>query len=122
MEGSTLVVSQITLGAVASWVLQALKNSSWFPLLSEESSKVAKIAWGVVASICAITGLTYVYDATAHTLLIQNFGLGLVANAVWHWLTQFVMQEGWYQVVFNKVDPTRKQTAVQAKAAADITK
>ena len=102
MDGSQLVVSQLTLGAVASWVLEALKKASWFPVLSDESTKVAKVFWAALTSLLAVTGLSYVYDPTAHTLLIQGFSLTLVANAVWHWLTQFVMQEGWYQAVFNK--------------------
>ena len=103
---SNLAVSQITLGAVMSWILQALKNAKWFPILQQDGTKVANIIAAIISSGVAITGLTYVYDPQAHTLLIQNFGLALVANAVWHWLTQYVMQEGWYQVMFNKVEST----------------
>jgi hypothetical protein len=113
--GSSLVVSQLTLGAVFSWLLEALKNAKWFPILQQDGTKVANTLAGVISSIVAITGLTYVYDPTAHTLLIQNFGLALVGNAVWHWLTQFVMQQGWYEVVFNKVTPSTTQKVIAEK-------
>jgi len=115
MDVNQLVVSQVTLGAVSSWVLQALKKASWFPVLNESSTTMLKYFWAAVTSLLAITGLSYVYDPAAHTLLIQNFSLTLVLNAAWHWLTQFVMQEGWYQAVFNKVEPTEAQAVAQAK-------
>lgn len=99
---SSLLVSQITLGAVAAWGLEKLKGASWFPLLHEESAKAIKILAAVVTSICAITGLSYVWDPVAHTILIQNVSLASIGAASWHWLTQFVMQEGWYQGIIQK--------------------
>jgi len=94
--------SQIVLGAVFSYLLQMLKKVSWFPILTEESAKAIKIFFASLTSLCAVTGLTYVYNPIAHTVLISNFSLALVGHAVWQWATQFVMQEGWYQLVFNK--------------------
>ena len=102
MDSTSLVVSQLTVGALLSYSLQVFKNASWFPILQEDSAKAVKIFFAVITSLCGATGLSYAYDPTAHTLLIQNFSWALVGPALWHWLTQFVMQEGWYQAVFNK--------------------
>lgn len=101
MDSTSILVSQITLGAVSSWLLQVLKKASWFPILQEDSEKFIKVLWSIITSACAITGLSYTYDPTAHTLLITNFSFALVLHAGWSWLTQFVMQEGWYQVAFK---------------------
>jgi hypothetical protein len=119
MDTTTLVVNQLTLGAIASWVLQALKNASWFPWLKQEGTDTANKIAALITSLLAVTGLTYVYDPTAHTLLIQNFSLALVANAVWHWLTQYVMQQGWYEAVFNRVKPTPAQLVQQKSIPPD---
>ena len=102
MDSLNLLTSQVTVGAVLSYALQVFKKASWFPVLQEDSAKAVKIFFAAVTSLCGVTGLTYVVDPTAHTLLIQNFSWALVGPALWHWLSQFVMQEGWYQAVFNK--------------------
>lgn len=94
--------SQVVLGAVFSYLLQILKKVSWFPILTAESAKAVKVFFAMLTSLCAVTGLTYVFDPVAHTVLISNFSLALVGHAIWQWATQFVMQEGWYQLVFNK--------------------
>ncbi len=108
--------SQIVLGAVFSYLLQILKKVSWFPILTEESAKAVKVFFAALTSVCAVTGLTYVYSPTAHTVLISNFSLALVGHALWQWATQFVMQEGWYQLVFNKpkliISPSPAQSSL----------
>lgn len=102
MDSGTLLTSQITLGAVFSYLLQILKGASWFPVLTEDSAKFVKLLFGVITSALAITGLTYVFDPVAHTVLVNNVSFALIGHAIWQWLTQFVMQEGWYQVVLKK--------------------
>lgn len=96
---SNLVVSQIALAAVSSFALQKLKAASWFPVLTEDSAKVIKVLWGLITSLCAITGISYNYDPVAHTLLIANLSLTAITHGLWNWFSQFVLQEGWYQAV-----------------------
>lgn len=107
MDSVSVFTSQITLGAVFSWLLQVLKGASWFPILTQDSEKFVKVLFGMITSACAITGLTYVFDPAAHTLVISNFSLALVGHAAWQWLTQFVFQEGWYQLAYKKVAVAR---------------
>src|ERR1700758_4215039 len=99
---NNVIVGQITLGYFATWALQWLKSASWFPVLQNEGTKVANTIAAVIAAAVAITGLDYTFDPTAHTLLISNFSLAMVATAVWHWATQYVIQQGWYIVRFQK--------------------
>ena len=118
MDGTSIALSQITLGAIASWVLERLKSAKWFPLLTEESDKLVKVFAAALTSFLAITGLSYVYDPVAHTLLIQNFGLSAIGAAAWHWVTQFIMQEAWYQNIFNKVEPPSAPPETQSVKVA----
>ena len=115
---SNLLASQVTLGAVLSWALQVIKNSKYFPALQEDSARVVKVIFSMATSLGAITGLSFAYNATAHTLLIGNLTWSMVLPALWHWLTQFVIQEGWYQAVFNKA--TIVPVANQEQAAVAV--
>jgi hypothetical protein len=115
---SNLLASQVTLGAVLSWGLQVLKNSKWFPVLQENSARIVKVLFSVVTSLGAVTGLSFAYNATAHTLLIGNLSWAMVLPSLWHWLTQFVIQEGWYQAVFNKA--TVVPVANEEQAAVSV--
>jgi len=98
---SSVILSQVTLGAVFSYAIQVLKNAKWFPVLQQDGTKIANIVASIIASGAAITGLTYVHDPVAHTLLITNFSWALVGTSVWHWLTQYVIQHGWYKIAFD---------------------
>lgn len=114
--------SQIAVAAIFSYLLQTLKRVSWFPILTEDSAKAVKVFFAALTSVCAATGLTYVYNPTAHTVLISNFSLVLVGHALWQWVTQFVVQEGWYQLVFNKpkliISPSPAQSSLLGMNAA----
>lgn len=119
---SNLLASQVTLGAVFAWLLQLAKRTSWFPVLQEDSARVVKVLFSAVTSLGAITGLSFAYNATAHTLMIGNLSWAMVLPSLWHWLTQFIIQEGWYQAVFNKATivpvANQEQAAVAVSPAA----
>jgi hypothetical protein len=130
-NSSVAFLSQLTLAAVSHQLLVVLQKSKWFPLLQEDSGKVVKVLFRLITSACAITGLSYHYDSTAHTLLIQNFSLMMVLTASWHWLTQYTLQEGWTALrtpavvaqpaavgVVGTIDKTAEAVKAQKVAAA----
>jgi hypothetical protein len=95
-------VSQLTVGAIAVFVYQQLKRSSWFPLVSEESSKTVKWVWAGIFAWGQTLGIHFTFDPATHVLAISGLtALGILQGA-WSAIQQFAIQEGWYQVVVNK--------------------
>jgi hypothetical protein len=120
---SSVEITQITAAGVASYGLQVLKNSKWWPFLTEESSTLVKRLYSIATAIGVHTGIGAVWNHGAppegyqYQLIINIPSLAAMAVTVWHWIQQFVMQEGWYQVAFNKVVGTNPNTASIAAAA-----
>ena len=83
--------------ALAVAALQKLKSASWFPWLTSESSTIIKVVFAVIAAITAATGVSYVWDPTAHTLLISGLSWSAIGTALWHFVNQFIAQETAYQ-------------------------
>jgi hypothetical protein len=101
MDGISLLGSQITIGAVTSYFLQVLKNAKWFPVMKQDGTRVVNILVSLVASAAAITGISYKYSSTDHTLLLTNVSWMMVLTAAYHWLSQYVIQHGWYKLAFS---------------------
>lgn len=108
---ANIVVTQFTAGAIAVWGIQQLKNSPKFPWLKDEGQKVIKRLSSIVAAIGIHTGISHVWQpgtiAGSHVLIINIPPLAVIAVTVWHWLGQYVIQEGWYQVAYNKPAPPK---------------
>jgi hypothetical protein len=102
---SNIVLTQFTSGAVAVWAIQQLKNAAWFPWLKSEGQIVLKRALSVVSAITIHTSISYVWNPGAHpgwhVLVITIPPASVVAVEVFHWLGQYVVQESYYQVVYN---------------------
>lgn len=90
--GSTLIVVG---------TMQWLKNSKWFPLLTEGRKALNRIV-----SICAAgaiqLGISFQWSANGsggHTLLTNIPALSVIAIGLFHWACQFIYQETGYQVM-----------------------
>jgi len=91
-----LVISQVTLSAVAVVVMQWLKNAQWFPWLTAESSKLQNAFAAFSAALVAV-GIHYSYDATAGTLTIVGISWASLGHGLWHWLQSYAFQEVIYK-------------------------
>ena len=76
---------QVVLGALFAYLLQWLKGLSWFPLLTEQSTKFVKVMWSVILAVFTALGLSYAYDPTTGVLAIG----GLTWAHVWQSLMTF---------------------------------
>jgi hypothetical protein len=112
---SNVVVTQITAAAIAAYGIQKLKNSPLFPLLSERSATWVKRGYSIVAAIGIHTGVGAIWNPAlpnglaggdGYNLLIHIPPVIVVITTVWHWICQFVLQEGWYQMAVNKLSIT----------------
>lgn len=103
---ANIAVTQFTSAAVAVWAIQQLKNASWFPWLKNQGQVIAKRLVSVATAIGIHTGISYVWNtgevSGSHVLIITIPPLAVILVTVWHWLGQFVLQEGWYQAIYNK--------------------
>ena len=95
--------SQITLAAVASTALEWLKRSKYFPLLTMETSKLNRMV-AIVLSFAGAAGVSATYDSSAHTLLIAGLDWHSISHFAWTWLSQFVIQHGYFSAVVKQPD------------------
>jgi len=81
--------------------MQYLKNAKWFPWAQQMGTKYANRALAIVVSLFGATGIHYAWDPQAHTLLLMNLTFWGIANSLWHWGQQFILQEFMYQASVN---------------------
>jgi hypothetical protein len=109
---SNIVLTQFTAAGVAVWGIQQLKAAPWFPLLKHNGQVWAKRITSILAAIGIHTGISAVWNHNtppigyAYQLVINIPPVTIIIVTVWHWVGQYVMQEGWYQVAYNRVTLT----------------
>lgn len=104
---SNIFVTQFTSSAVVVWLIQKLKNASWFPWLQHGQATISRL-FSMVAAAAVAIGINYTWNPTTRGLLITiptTYGLAVGA---WHWLNQFVLNETLYQATINKVSITTR--------------
>jgi hypothetical protein len=103
---ANIAITQITSGAVAVWAIQQLKNAPWFPLLRDKGQVLAKRILSIVTAIGIHTGISHVWNPGtvpgSHVLIINIPPATVVAVELYHWLGQYVIQESYYQLLYNK--------------------
>lgn len=92
--------NQLVFAAIASWIIQLLKQSKWFPLITTETQSLNKLFAGFVAAL-GTAGILFTqsWDGSTHTLVITLSGLsaGNVLMFIWHWLGQYIYMKGAYK-------------------------
>jgi hypothetical protein len=118
---ANIAITQFTASATFVWAMQQLKNASWFPLLQKEGQIIFKRAASILAAIFIHTGISHVWNPGtvpgSHVLILTIPPLSVMAVEVWHWLGQYVMQEGWYQLLYNKLSVPGAQNPLPAPPA-----
>jgi hypothetical protein len=103
---ANIVLTQFTSSATAVWAIQQLKNTRYFPWLHAEGQIVAKRLLSIASAIAIHTSISYVWNPGTqpgwHALVITIPPLSVIAVEMFHWLGQYVIQESFYQVVYNK--------------------
>ncbi len=84
---------QLVVAALGAWLIERLKHSKYFPLISTETEKLNKLFSGFVAAL-ATAGIlvTTTWDAGSHTFVfsVTNLTVGAVASFLWHWAGQYI--------------------------------
>lgn len=99
--------TQLTLSAIASWGIERLKLSPWFPIISQKTDTFNRIV-GVLSSGLTSLGVTFTNNATwqsGGTFVITVPDGNAILIAGWHWLQAFVLQQIVYHGVVKKLAP-----------------
>jgi len=108
--------------AVFTWLIQRLKDSSWFPWVNRETQAINHLMSALAATLLtAGIAATSSWDPETHTFVLTVAGL-TVANVLhffWGILGNYAMQKGWFKVLYGQngnAKPAVEPTTV-AKAA-----
>jgi len=104
----------LTASAVSVWIIQKLKSSAWFRLLTPSTTTLNRLA-SIVAAALTATGIHVAYSAG--TLTITGLTATGIAAAFIAWFKSFVMNELIYQGVANRASPVPVLTAKNAAAS-----
>lgn len=84
---------------IVAYLLEALKRSPLFPLLSEENTRRYKIVMGGIAAFCVTVGIHYAFDynATGHGVLMITLPTWPeLSHALFDFAKQWAFQQGAY--------------------------
>ena len=113
MADANIAVTQVTIAGITVAAINYLKNATWFPWLTQQSTKLARLASALVAAAAAV-GVTYTWNPESHTLTIVGLTLPAIAAAAWAWLKQMTLNELVFQTTKPKSAPVVVQAAQQA--------
>ena len=109
MDVSNVLATQFTSSAVVVYLMQKLKNASWFPLVQQGRATLNRIV-SIVAAFAVAVGVSWSWSldkaSGTHTLVISGLSIYAVGHGLWHWLNQYALQETIYQTTSNKISLT----------------
>jgi len=85
--------SQFTAAALVEWLLHFLQRWSKTPWISEHTTGIT-IAVRSVLAFGATLGITWQYSAADHTLMIGGLSAVAIFTGLWHFASQYAMQQG----------------------------
>src|SRR5712691_7431872 len=95
---ANVVVSLVTVQAVAVYLLQKAKAAAWIPFIQKNGGAINRV-WAIIAAGIGAAGVHAAWNGVAHTLTITGLDVPGVADALWHWLSNFVFQQLMYHGV-----------------------
>jgi hypothetical protein len=107
---ASVLFSHFTSAALVVWIMQFLKNAKWFPWLQNEGQIWTKRFVSIFGALAAHTGINYAWHAggilpngAAYQLVLNIPPLAVLAEFLWRWAGQYIMQEGWYKLVYDRM-------------------
>src|SRR5262245_15294185 len=95
---------QITVGVIASWVIQKIKENSGIPAINESSDKL-NIILGSIAAMASASMIHWKFDPDAGSLVITGLTTANAIHFIWEFLKQFIFQEAAYRSMWKKDKP-----------------
>jgi hypothetical protein len=92
---------QILVGLAVSYLLQRLKAASWFPWLTELSTRWVKIAVSAVIAACSALAISVAWDGAAGILTISGLTFANVSAGAQAFLVSFLSQHFSYEMLMR---------------------
>lgn len=104
---ASVLFSHFTSAALVVYLIQVLKTAPWFPWLHDASAIWLKRAISVSGAFLAHIGISYAWHtgtvAGTHVLILTIPAWQDLVIGGWRLVGQFVTQEGWYQIMYNRI-------------------
>jgi hypothetical protein len=113
------VTTQLTASAVAVYLIQTLKKAKWFPVLSDETSKIGQRIWAILAAAGTAFGIHAAYSHASGELVLSGLptSIGAAGGMLWAWIKSMATQE-WIYRSGVKSPAAATEGAVASTAAA----
>lgn len=96
MAAENVVLTHVTISAVAVAAINWLKASPYFPWITKEKDNLLR-AFSALGAAAGGIGIDHAWDPATHTLTFTGLSLAAIAMAAWSWLKQFALQEFMYR-------------------------
>jgi protein-S-isoprenylcysteine O-methyltransferase Ste14 len=96
------VITQFVLAYIGTRLVQWMKAAAGLPWITAQTDTINKGVGALVAFLATLgIGLATSWDASTGTfvLTITGLSLGTLTTFVWHWFSQFVMQQAAYHAI-----------------------
>ena len=102
MAAENVVVTQATVGLIASWVLARLKAVAWIPWINQHSAGINH-AILLATSAAGALGVHLAWTASSHSLTITGLDAAAIGTSFWLWAKQWTVQFLVHRGVFGAV-------------------
>lgn len=94
---------QVMWALIASYFMNHLKRTKWFPLLSEQTTSQVKAFWGFGLAVLTAFGINVaisgsVFAETGMAVTITGISWKVFKDVVWQWAAQ----QGWYDLIVRR--------------------
>lgn len=98
---------QVMWALIASYTVQYLKKSAWFPFLTEASTARIKAQFGFLAAIVTAAGVHFaitgsMLDGSGATLTITGLSFDAFKDVAFQWASQ----QAWFDLVVHRRGPS----------------
>lgn len=94
--------TQVVVGVAVAYVLQWLKRVSWFPVLTEQSTKGWKILLSGILAAGSALAIGFQWNGAAGELLITGLTGAAILNALIAFGVSFISQHASYELLIHK--------------------
>lgn len=98
MNDSTFIVQAI-LGTLVAFLMQWLKKAAWFPWLTDNTMRYAKVVWSVVLAATSALAIDVIWAADTGTLTITGLTWGNVEHGLVLFLSSLFSQQTAYSLL-----------------------
>lgn len=103
---------QVMWALIASYAVQYLKRSAWFPMLSDASTARVKAQFGFISALLTAAGVHFaitgsILDGSGASITVTGLSLDAFKDVAFQWASQ----QAWFDLVVHRRGPTAAPAA-----------